>query len=36
MRKDVPYRRNKLARRESNSEPSDLVMTDPYPCSKKS
>jgi len=35
VREDVPYRRNRLARRELNSEPSDLVVTDPHPCSKK-
>jgi len=27
VRKDVPYRRNRLARRGLNSEPFDLVMT---------
>jgi len=35
VREDVPYGRNRLARRRSNSEPSDLVVTDPHPCSKK-
>jgi len=34
--KDVPYGRNRLARRGLNSEPFNLVMTDPHPCSRKS
>jgi len=36
MKKDVLYGRNKPARKELNSEPSDRVETDLHLCSRKS
>ena len=35
-KENAPYRRSRPARRGLNSRPSDRVMTDPHPCSKKS
>jgi len=36
MKEDTPYGRNKPARKELNSEPSDHVKIDPCPCFRKS
>jgi len=36
IKEDAPYGRNKPARKELSSEPSNYVKTDPRPCSRKS
>jgi len=36
VKENIPYKRNKLAKKELNSKPSDHVETDPHPYSRKS
>jgi len=36
VKEDMPYRKNKPARRELNSGLFNHVIIDPHPCSKKS